>query len=1145
MDQAFREAYRTWNSVARGFFNKTRDREKSQRYFQNAAGQELGAQYKCQIAYLLACSVGGIAQKQFRELLVAHSHDHPNQAPRPRVHTETGVYEEKTWYNWLHGKQPPMPNGEMLKFVVEHVLSVADDQLSNRQKLKEPGSLKRLLSSYVGTARKALSDSSFLLASEHGGRDWRRIEPEIIGVLPMGEGRGLAKKNIEDKYPLVCECLASCGSVQLIGPHYSGKNALLRKVVLDHSGDGFQIGNGSLLQICALSLHEVSPIEAIARVAAFYRRAVGVSSAGETVHELLGEIAHFAKQFPALVVISGVDAIDSDEIVRALRQDQLGEMISEILKGHPDTRLLVSASSEEHLYRRQPMIHRTDDRILEFATTIDMADSQIAPTSYEYYAVRACAEALCTPERGLDRSAISDAVADSWFEDIELESGAAVGLDRTHALATFICSHMLSDVERFALGLVALSHDGLKPSTLMAIFEALSGQLSESHRHFNPVETLDRLPDELARKPAPAESAGPECYQIERALRDPLLIHWRDTPDSVFRLANWGIARAAANEARRLRLHSGIDVSAGRDVQVLLCLLASIDPMNCLKPSSALPAEHQILPSLSRTDALLPDAPEILRFAFTNLFESDLARSAESGVQIFDAQLRLAAVHPFLDNRWPWLTYAASSHERESWIPAPDRSPWLALDLDAQLRLLAFASGAASRLGLRMVISACSELARNLVVDEFSARKEDPEPLIELTDRQFELFSRVRRYELDFAILLGGNPDEALKSDSRPSDGKTGLAGISERIDMLIRTIPKPGSHVGQREVRLLRARRAEVLHLRGRHVEAEIEYRKTAGLPHSNGRGMGAEGGSLSGRSRRMYTRLLVELARGRLYYAVDSEAVPYSDKLKLPIFSRVALSPLLLRKAQRLVEESLRSLSHGTMNDWIGAKIDHARLAAVQLRYSEAFELLDEAQHLVGAPGASRDVLLEYLSVRGRALADAAAFTMGAGAKDPKRPGPCEEELRRLAAYLKLDSTRQSLLPWQRASAISEALSLKALESLQTLKRLVILPETGTTRYAIYADYLEVWIDVVRSRERVESSDPLRIKATVRKQLMEAALKFQDVLGNMVSTGYMLSRLEAYLLVEAFRGADIPVKVPEQFPPIKRATRHQTSAK
>jgi hypothetical protein len=266
----------------------------------------------------------------------------------------------------------------------------------------------------------------------------------------------------------------------------------------------------------------------------------------------------------------------------------------------------------------------------------------------------------------------------------------------------------------------------------------------------------------------------------------------------------------------------------------------------------------------------------------------------------------------------------------------------------------------------------------------------------------------------------------------------------------------------------------------------------------------------------------------------AVVHEAVrSHGNKLILPMFDRIARRPKLLDKAERIVEESLRSLSRGTLNDWIGTKIDHARLAAVRRNYAGALDLLDEARNLVGASGASRDVLLEYLSVRGRTLADAAAFAMRAGAKWPESPAPNDGELNKLAAWLRLDLETHRKQR-RRGNAISEALSARALETLAILKSLVVLPETGETRYAIYADYLEVWMAVIRSVETVASTDAAQVRTTVRAQLREPAQKLETVLGKMVRTGYLLSHREARLLAEAFRGAGIEVNIPDDLPGI-----------
>jgi len=1125
MDEGFVNAFVTFDKVKAGF-EKSRNAGKVAAYWVSEPDRPLGPQYKCQIAYLLA-RVRGTTKTPgaFTRKVVELQNKDLSSAPRRYrgVVQGTNIYTADTYYHWLSGSNPPAPEGSELETCVDLILRTADEVLSKA--LMPNVSLREFLNNYRGTAREAFSDALELLQGMRDTRDWRRIESRIFGVMPTPSAarRGLASRAFEEHYKAVRHALARRQSVRVTGPHYCGKNELLRKLVREHSELGLEIENGSRLSLCALSLHELSPSEAISNVASFYRSALGAHPPAESIADLVGEIGHYAKQFPALIVISGVDAIDRDEVVRALHQDQLGEMVSRILQGHPDGRLLVSASSEERSPGRPPLDANEDDRFLAFDETIDLTDSAIAATNYEYHAVRECAKALCGIERGQDRANLLAEVQHLCFDDAHLRN-RAIPTKTTRELADFISEALLSEAERFCLGLVGLSHDGLKPETLRAIVDALRVNLEPGLVDFDPVDILERLPAIVARKPARGSASGPTCYQVERALRDVLLTNWRKQAPDAFRKACWGTARAAATEARSLRLHSGLGVSAGRDVQVLLFLLASVDSSEGGDAPHERASEHVVLPKLERSEARMPTGPEIVRFAYSTLFEQDLARSAESGVEIFDARLRLAAVFPFLDNRWPWQTYAATEAKPTDWIPHEKKSPWLQLDLGAQLRLLAFAAGAAARLGLRPIVSACARQAR--LSTERNGRQ------IALTDRHFAILSRIRRYELDFGILLARNPDAAVRRGEVPLTEPSGLAAVEARIQALIDAIPNADSKAGRRELRLLSARHAEVLHLRGRHVEALQKFRMSSRIDADDETEGGVEAGTLSGRSRRMYTRLLIELASRRLFYERADETVDFGEgKLILPIVDRIAQKPKLLDKAERIVEESLRSLSQGTLNDWIGTKIDHARLAAVQLNYSGALHLLDQARNLVGASGASRDVLLEYLSIRGRTLADAAAFAVGAGSKWPEAPGPNEGELNKLAAWLRLDlETRTN--PRLRANAISEALSARALETLAILKSLVLLPETGETRYSIYADYLEVWIAVIRSGETVASTDAAQSKAAMLAKLHDAARKLEAVLGKMVRTGYLLSHREARLLVEAFRGAGIEVEVPDGLP-------------
>lgn len=334
-------------------------------------------------------------------------------------------------------------------------------------------------------------------------------------------------------------------------------------------------------------------------------------------------------------------------------------------------------------------------------------------------------------------------------------------------------------------------------------------------------------------------------------------------------------------------------------------------------------------------------------------------------------------------------------------------------------------------------------------------------------------------------------------------------------------------------EARTLRARRAEILHLMGRHAAALREFAMTSRIDAETVFDAGVETGTLSGRSRRMFTRLLVELARARLFDAAGNRPVRYKmDGLTLPVISRAAIKPALLIRAERIVEESLRVMPHGSVNDWIGVKIDQARLAAVQLHYAEALDLLDHARGLVRTPGASRDMLLEYLSIQGRTLADAAAFAMAAGAVSPFARGEHAGEIGALAAHLRVDPALRAAKPWVLADAVSERLSRRATACLDTLRDLVDLPDMGDTRYGIFVAYLETWISVVRSRERLPSADEVQRKAEVRAQLVQAARRLEQVLAKMVRAGYLLSHREAWLLVDALASAGISVNVPAGLP-------------
>lgn len=1104
-------------------------------YWAQGKDVPLGAQLQSQIAWLLV-ERRGVAISTFCDLIVEqHSSlnlDVPQRGrglptlpdldpamsaedkERKKGEADKKYFDSQTYEGWLSANGKIAPDVEWADAIVTGILRAADTVL--RKDLKRGRSLEKTLFDYYGPVSGTLSACADLLRDWSPPIDWTYIDARIVGDMPETSRQGLKLLRYNKQFPQLVEALGKYRSVQVTGPHYSGKHRLLRRVVTKYRSSGFALPNGATISIFALSLHQKSTSEAISAVAEFYRDALSVDKAGDSVFELLAEIRHHARQFPALFIIAGLEAIDDDEVVRALHQDLIGEMVNSIIEGHRDTRLLVSTSTPTEPPHRDRLVHQ---RQLAFEAVISLDGDGIEATNFEYHALRQCAEALA--------HAVGPTVLERFAADLGAHWRGGGDLRRTtvaaasvEALGTAVAKNLLSTRERLCLGLVALSHDGLKPKTIRAIFDAIRMSAGKDLDWApDPVAILDSLPDAILKKPT--KGAKESCYQIERAAREPLLTYWRDRAPYQFRLACWGIARAAAREARHLRARWGVEVSAGRDVQVLITLLAAADFSAAPDAATEVIPESKALPPLDTINAPLPSAGALVRFAYSKLFDRDLARSVASGASTLDdATLRLAAVFPFLNNRLPWVR-AARTHFA-LWSEPNRNAPWVLLAPVEQLSLLTFAAAAAGRLNLRFLISGCARLAENVAA-----------PLIEndaLDIACFKLLARIQRYELDFAILLGRNPDAPLKRDS---DAVRDLEVVELRILHLIDAIPEPllKSGVGRATRRMFVARHAEVLHLKGAHVASYWRFLEAIGYGKADEE---ADAAMLphGARSRRMFTRLLVELTRSRLFGPESWKPVVYRDGLAFPVLHRAEqVHPLLLR-AQHVAEDSLRRLSLTSTNDLIGAKIDQARLAAVQLRYTEALSVLDQARHLVRLPSASRDVVLEYISVAGRTLADAAAFAMATGGMSTTSPRPdYEEELKALAVYLDIEMDPVLKL-WKHANAVSVQLCHLASAMLLRLKGLVLIPDSGVTRYAIYAEYLDVWLTVIYSRQWIDLDDPSAIAIQVHEQLVVAGERLKTVIEAMMNNGYFLAHREVRLLVKGLKGAKVEVLLPPEFP-------------
>ncbi len=494
-----------------------------------------------------------------------------------RLLNETRDYSEQNYRDWISAKSSPVPKGEGLRTLTTCVLQAADGLLYHH--LKDGRTLEALLDpNFKGTAASALEQSLSLLNDPPGDGDWSHIKSKRHGIVPSG--RPLAwSAELKAHYGQAVEMLRRNPSVEVFGPHYSGKHSLLRRVYDDYEGGGFLTAGGARIPIFAASLHELPAAEVIGRLARFYREALHLPPGVDGLPGWLDEISHFSRRLPVLIILAGLDVIDGDEVVRALNQDLLGEIVTRIMAGHPQTRLLASRLTDAPLRksdrRRSTGIPALDRQAMQFHQRIPLESRDKQPLRYEFDALRLAMDSLTAGRRPLSRDA--HLLGARWRDG---SGGHLDEITATHVdqLAEHIVSVLLDPDEVSCLALIALAQDRPTLTRVRAIVSALGrAEGDEAVWRFDPGAILERMPREIVSRSASGDEGAEGRFSVERAFRDRLLNLWSRQHPARFRMACWGLARATAGEAADLRVRSGVHVATARDVQTLVYLLASAD----------------------------------------------------------------------------------------------------------------------------------------------------------------------------------------------------------------------------------------------------------------------------------------------------------------------------------------------------------------------------------------------------------------------------------------------------------------------------------------------------------------------------------------------------------------------------------------
>jgi hypothetical protein len=786
----------------------------------------------------------------------------------------------------------------------------------------------------------------------------------------------------------------------------------------------------------------------------------------------LDRIAMLAAKFPACVVLADVDPVDSDPIVRALAQDYVGDVLFRIMhRGHPRTRLVVSVPDQPSRLERDAARIGWSSRIIKLDDKITISRERLRGrqiTGWMPFSdgdrVRPVTFTLFVVAKQLvDRRCHSRSLTRMHRRHLR----AALSEDSPEQIAQQIWERLLLPSERATLGLIALSHDGLRRSTLerlLTAFKQLTPEIStetdvidleaELHRLVRESQTTADLPL-LGRGSNPRETT----YFVDDGWRRLLVQAWYAHSPNHARLAQWLIAREAATQSRAHRtLATEASASSGfsRDAQALCALVSSVDftairAWNLIDALDHPHLEAIVLPPLEDQQAVPPDPTLAIRYAYLQLYRCDIEGDAFQH-QPEDATLRLSMLLPFFEPQAPWLQIENVQLRRNiNHYPHLVRA-FTPVELVYLLTGISMAAIRIRRLDLVCAAARLVEQSAELSGDSVSCG----DLLLPL------------RAEIDAAMLCGGNPDD-FHSERAParvarnpakSPMKAGIqcSAVSDRIITLLQTtFAPPSGTLATPDLQLARAklyaRLGEAYHMEGRRGTALKAFQQALATERDLSRHAVNLGAVLGGRGGRSYLRLLLDRAR---FFACHwpYRRFRFKDGLALPIPALVPADDDLFREAHRIFDLNSRRLGRGRGADRIGARIDAARLHALQYDFDTALAQLDLAASSRFANGTSIEVLLELLALRARISVDATVVALIAMEDRGCVVDPAV--VTRLAGYFKTEPT---------ASEVAKALVRHTCEANDAFHRYA--GAWGSHHpYFIFSRYLIAWDSIIASR-------------------------------------------------------------------------------
>ena len=911
---------------------------------------------------------------------------------------------------------------------------------------------------------------------------------DVLGSAPFWQAPDWGRNNPPDAAALIPDIhgLISKGETRLIyvcGDAFCAKRDVLKGVIQELRKAPITLPDGVAVPVFARAVGGISLTMFIDQVFNFFcpSQFLREARAHLDIQGKIDVIRAAAMHTPMVLILADIEPFDRDSIVRRLNGDRIGDILAAVIEGNEHSRVLVGVRGDDPAlywsdrakkYPLKPSRAEFDAAVNKLKGPVRTNIRRIENLSglamrFALPIIKHATERL-TP---IDEPQLIDALMASKH------SGTP------DAIFNMTWSEGLEEGDKFLIGLIASSHDGLETPTIAKLLDALSKCPGlESRSILDKVLVIGgELPSwqkkqkDLVRARKEVDSrgkAGADSFYVREQLRNFILSRWIDTFPKLARAALWCVSREAFDQARTGIIKSGFDgmeMALVRKMQAISSLVASVD-IGQVGEDAEVPApidlEHVVIPPLD-VAAAMPHPRVAYRFAWSQLYLQDFEAREHSLMNVEDDPLaRLDTLLPFLNPQRFWMEKKNRRLCRGDAVKVEDMGPArIALNREEQADVLMAIALAASNVGgkdgFHLVLDAAA-LARQLAPD-WNDRN---------TRRQF---LRIFRAEIDLGLLCGGNPLIKMSAHDPPASSKDSrnIAGVVADIGALTAAVTAANDPWvdGKLQVRL-----GEAHYLMGETGKAQMAFEaalQTEARLSSIDPLATTTPTVLGGRGIRKYVRLL-------LYSSLEPERERRFTSDGLIWLSRRpidAQDPRLV-EVRALLNINRTRVGRSRWSDRLGVILDEARLSMSLGDFQNANASIEAA---VGhsARGAGFDVLVELAMVRSSLTIERAMEI-----EDSWHPEKAPERLQALRKH--------------------HVALLKMLDAFQTL-----IKDQGLDPYDAFLEFLRGQADIIESRINPPESEERKAA------LASAAKRLQDASEHMTATGYLahVARVNATL--------------------------------